>query len=112
MRFYLRPSISNLLIVHQISFGLLKFFNQLFKAEQNRLSQSNCQEHEKDCVNDQATDIKCFVFDFDKHDKLIIVHRHAESTVDPTYHSGLSRLSLHPSQLDKVEDILCEEDTD
>jgi hypothetical protein len=112
MRFYIRPSISNLLIVHQISFGLLKFFNQLFKAEQNRLSQSNCQEHEKDCVNDQATDIECFLFDFDKRDKLIIVHRHAESTVYPSHHSGLSRLSTHPSQLNNVEDILSDEDTD
>jgi len=76
------------------------------------LSESNCQEQEKDCVDNQATDIEDLLLDFDKHDQLIIVHRHAEGAVDPTHHSGLSRLSLHPSQLDNVEDILSDEDTD
>jgi len=112
MRIYLRLSISDLPLVHQISFGFPKFFYQLFKAQQNWLSKSNCQEHEKDCVNSQATDIEDLLFDFDKRDQLIIVHHHAESTVYPTHHSGLSRLSLHPSQLNNVEDILCDEDTD
>jgi len=109
---YLRLSISNLPLVHQISVGLPKFFYQLFIAEQNRLSESNCQEHEKDCVNNQATDIEDLLFDFDKRGQLIIVHQHAESAVNPTHHSGLSRLSLHPSQFNNVEDILSDEDTD
>jgi len=60
--------------VYQISFGLLKFFYQLFKIEQNRLPESNYQEYEKDCVNNQATDIEDLLFDFNKRDQLIIVH--------------------------------------
>ena len=112
MRFYLRLSISNLLLVHQISFGLLKFFYHLFKIDQNRLPESNYQEYEKDCVNNQSTDIEDLLFDFDKRDQLIIVHRYAKGAVNPTHHSGMSRLSLHPSQLDNVEDILSNEDTD
>jgi len=112
MRFYFRLSNSNLLFDHRLSFGFLKFFGQLFKAEQNRLPKSSCQEHEKDCVNNQATDIEDFLFDFDKRDQLIIVHQNAESAVNPTHHSGLSRLSLHPNQLDNVEDVLSDEDAD
>jgi len=101
-----------LLLVHQISFGLLKFFYQLFKIEQIRLSESNYQEYEKDCVNNQATDIEDLLFDLDKSDQLVIVYQHAEGAVNPTHYSGLSRLSLHPSQLYNVEDILNDEDTD
>ena len=75
------------------------------------MPESSCQEHEKDCVNNQATDIEDLLFGFDKRGQLIIVHHHAEGKVDPTHHSGLSRLSLHPSQLNNVEDILGDEDT-
>jgi len=104
MRFYLRLSISDL--------PLPKLFDQLFKAQQNWLSKSNCQEHEKYCVNSQATDIEDLLFDFEKRDQLVIVDQHAEGAVNPTHHSRLSRLSLHPSQLNNVEDILSDEDTD
>ena len=112
MRIYLRLSISNLLLVHQIRLGLPKFFDQLSKAEENRLPESNCQEHEKGGVHNQTADIEDLLFDFDKRRQLIIVHRHAEGTINPTHHSGLSRLRLHPSQLNNVEDILSDEDTD
>jgi hypothetical protein len=95
-----------LLLVHQISLGFKKFFYQLSKAEENRLPESNCQEHEKGCVNNQTTDIKDLLFDFDKRRHLIIVHQHAEGAINPTHHSGLSRFSLHQSQLNNVEDIL------
>jgi hypothetical protein len=88
--FYLHLSISNLPLVHQISFGLNKFFDQLSKAEENRLPESNCQEHEKGCVNNQTTYIEDLLFDFDKRRQLIIVHQHAEGKVNPTHHSGLS----------------------
>ena len=76
------------------------------------MSESNYQENEKDCVNNQANYIYDLLFDFDKRDQLIIVHQHAEGAVNPTHHSGLSRLSLHPSQLNNVEDILSDKDTD
>ena len=76
------------------------------------MPESNCQEHEKDCVNNQATDIEDLLFDFDKRDQLIIVHHHTEGKVNPAHHSELPRLSLHPSQLNNVEDILSDEDTD
>jgi hypothetical protein len=114
-KFFLRInfhlSFSNLLSSHQTRFGLSQFHEQLFQAQDARLSQSNCQEHEKDRVNNQAIDIEDLLFDFDKRGQLIIVHHHAEGKVDPTHHSGLSRLSLHPSQLNNVEDILGDEDT-
>jgi len=112
MRLYFDLSIYNLLLVLQISFGLLNFFDQLSKAEENRLPESNCQEHEKGCVYNQTTDIEDLLFDFDKRRQLIIIHQHAEGAINPTHHSGLSRLRLHQSQLNNVEDILSDEDTD
>ena len=90
---------------------MFRFLEKLFQAQDARWPQSNKQEHEKDCVTSPATDIEDLLFDFDKRGKLIIVHHHAEGKVDPTHHSGLSRLSLQPSQLNYVEDILSNEDT-
>ena len=91
---------------------LFKVHEKLFQAEQTQLPGSNYQVHEKDCVNNQATDIEDLLLDFDKRDQLIIVHRHAEGKVYPARHLELPRLSLHPSQLNNVEDILSDEDTD
>jgi len=87
----------NLLPVYHICTGLFQFYDQLFQAEQNRLPESNYQEREKDCINNQAADIEDILFDFDKHDQLIIVHRNAEGKVNPAHHLVFSRLSLHPS---------------
>jgi len=112
VRYYFHLSISNLLLVHQISLCLNKFFDQLSKAEENRLPESNCQEHEKGGVHNQTADIEDLLFDFDKRRQLIIVRQHAEGAINPTHHSGLSRFSLHQSQLNNVEDILSDEDTD
>ena len=76
------------------------------------MPESNYQEHEKDCVNNQTTDIEDLLFHFDKRDQLIKVHHHAEGKVNPAHRSELSRLSLYKSQLNHVEDILSDEDTD
>jgi len=99
-------------LVFQIAIGFFQLHIQLFQAEQNRLPESYRQVHEKDCVNRQATNIEDLLFDFNKRDQLIIVHQHAKSKVNPTHHSQLSRLSLHPGQLNNVEDIPSNEDTD
>jgi len=112
LRFYLHLLSNNLNLVFQIAIGFFQFHEQLFQAEQNWLPESYCQVHEKDCINRQATDIEDLLFDFDKRDQLIIVHQHAKSKVYPTRHSQLSRLSLDQGQLNNVEDIPSNEDTD
>ena len=112
MRFDLRLSISNLIPFHQIWIDVFHFLEKLFEAKQNRCPQSHHQKHEKDWINNQATDIEDLLFDFDKHNQLIIVHWYAEGKVDPPHHSALPRLSFHPSQLNNVKDIPSDEDTD
>jgi hypothetical protein len=96
--------------VFQVGIKFLQVHDQLFKTKQTRLPESNSQEHEKDCVNNQATDIEDLLFSFDKSDQLIIVHQHAECKLYPVHHLQPSRLGPNPGLMNNLVDILNKED--
>ena len=78
----------------------------MFEVEETPLTKIHYYKQKNAGVNDPATYIKHLLFHFDKRDQLVVVHRNAESKVNPPHYSKLSRLCFHMCQLEPVENIV------
>ena len=91
--------------------GVEGFEGEVFEGDEGWEAESNYQKQEKYCIDHQPTDIKHLLVDFEKCDQLVVIHRHAESKVDPVCGAELSRLGPHLCQLYSEVDVLDGEDS-
>jgi len=75
--------------IFHLGVALLDTHEQLFKAFQTRVAESDYHEHEKDHVGGPTTEIKDLLVGLDHRDQLIVVYSHAYCKVNPTGDSYL-----------------------
>ena len=97
--------------VFHIKVGPFDLHNQLFQADQTRIAEGYCHKYETDYIDDPATEVENFLVGFNKCNQLIIIHRHAESKVNPFYRFDLQWLSPHAGQLNSEIDVLNHKNT-
>jgi len=85
-----------------VSVGPFDVYDQLFQADETRLTESDYHTHKKDYVCAHATDIEDLLIDLNQCDQLIVIHHHAEGKVNPARHSDLLRFSSNRCQFYSV----------